>query len=174
MFHIYVNRETIKGGACPPVTEGSFSYTCPPLYPYIHLCSIHTSVPLSFMISMCMCICQDGETRVGHAHTTCSAARCAATSVSATVHASPARRSPDTVSNRGVVAACASQISSFILSHGGGKREHVGASSEEGQCGASTSEAPHQTDTSCICLPATSFLHLFTCFLQTTSYVSPE
>ena len=56
----------------------------------------------------------------------------------------------------------------------GGKCERVGASSEEGQCGAHASEAPHQTDTSRIRLPATSLLHLFTCFLQTTSYVSPE
>ena len=109
MFHIYVNRETIKGGRTRLLLKDLSATRV------LHYTHISTSVPLSFMKSICMCMCQDGVTRVGHAHTTCSAARCAATSVSATVHASPARRSPDTVSNRGVVAACASQISSFTL-----------------------------------------------------------
>ena len=37
MFHIYVNRETIKGGRTRLSLQGTFSYVCPPLYLYIHL-----------------------------------------------------------------------------------------------------------------------------------------
>ena len=150
----------------PDRWQGS-GYTCP-LCHYTH---ISTSAPLSFIISICMCMCQDGVTRVGHAHTTCSAARCAATS---TVHASPVRRSPDTVSNRGVVAACASQISSFTLFSQRAESVNVLAHPRKKGNVVHASEPPHQTDTSRIRLPATSLLHLFTCFLQTTSYVSPE
>ena len=157
----------INGGRTRLSLKGSFSYTCP-LCHYTH---ISTSAPLSFIISICMCMCQDGVTRVGHAHTTCSAARCAATS---TVHASPVRRSPDTVSNRGVVAACASQISSFTLFSQRAESVNVLAHPRKKGNVVHASEAPHQTDTSRIRLPATSLLHLFTCFLQTTSYVSPE
>ena len=40
VFHIYVNRETIKGGRTRLSLQGTFSYTCPPLYLYIHLCTL--------------------------------------------------------------------------------------------------------------------------------------
>jgi len=109
----------------------------------------------------------------------------------------------DTVSNRGVVAACASQISSFIIhiwhiiihichiiihmchiiihkfrrsscSHRRAESVNVLAHPRKKGNVVHASEAPHQTDVSRTKRPATSLLHLFTCFLQTASYVSPE
>ena len=55
VFHIYVYRETIKGGRTLLSLKGSFSYICPPLYPYIHLYSL----VLHNIHIICVCMWQE-------------------------------------------------------------------------------------------------------------------
>ena len=52
VFHIYVNRETIKGGPACHFKDLSATRV-------LRYTQISISIPLSFMISICKCMCQE-------------------------------------------------------------------------------------------------------------------